>query len=89
MNLAQLVKFSKPVRVFSRVDVASHILYWDNRIAYFEHVFSIGGNEHARVLVKTKFKQGSKTIDPSRLIGVCGERKPQHLSDWDNVVDAL
>ncbi len=89
VNLAQLVKFSKPVQVFSQVKVSSHILYWDHRIVYFEHVFSIDGNQHARVLVKTKFKRGGKTIDPNRLIGLCDEHKPQFISDWDNAVNAL
>ncbi|OGB26612.1 MAG: hypothetical protein A3I66_03440 [Burkholderiales bacterium RIFCSPLOWO2_02_FULL_57_36] len=89
VNVSQLVKFSKPVKVFSRVAVTSQIIYWDARFAYFEHLFLIRGERHACVLVKTKFKQARKTVEAARLIGSCGKDKPQYLNDWDDAIGVL
>jgi hypothetical protein len=89
VNTSQLVKFSKPIKVFSRVDVASWIIFWDEKCAYFEHEFLIHGKRHAQVLVKTKFEHGSRTIAPITLIGTCIGGKPDYLSEWDNAVDAM
>ena len=89
VNLSQLVKFSKPVKVFSRVEVVSQIIFWDARCVYFEHIFLVRGDRHACVLVKTKFERKGDTIPPSQLIGECGKDKPRYLSDWDDLINAL
>lgn len=89
VNVSQLVKFSKPIKIFTRVDVVSRIVFWDEKCAYFEHEFLMMGKRHAQVLVKTKFKQGSITIAPTTLIGACIDSKPHYLSDWDNALDAI
>lgn len=89
VNVSQIIRFSKPVKVFSGVEIVSRIIYWDERIAYFEHLFLVRGDRCACVLVKTKFKQGSKTIEPAGVIGTCSQDKPQYLNDWDNLINAL
>ena len=89
VNVAQLAKFSLPVKIFSRIEVTSQIVYWDKRFVYFEHSFSMHDTKYACVLVKTKFKNGSKTVEPAVLIGSCGKDKPQYLNDWDNAINAL
>jgi acyl-CoA thioesterase FadM len=89
VNLSQLVKFSAPINLFSLVDVTSQIIYWDSRSVYFEHVFLMHGKKYACVLVKTKFKHGSKTVEPAALLGSCGNDKPQYLNDWDHAINAM
>lgn len=89
VNISQIVKFSKPVKVFSHVEVVSQIIYWDARCVYFEHLLMVDRERHACVLVKTKFKQGRKTVEPARLIGACNKDKPQYLNDWDDLINAL
>ncbi|WP_158590453.1 thioesterase family protein [Noviherbaspirillum cavernae] len=69
VNASQLIKFSRPIRIFTKLEIETGIAYWDDKCAYFEHVFSVRGEKYARVFVKVKFKKGGKTIDPAHLVG--------------------
>lgn len=89
VNLAQMVKFTRPVRVFSRVTVTSRIAFWDEKSAIFEHCFSAGDLACATVLVRMKFKKAGRTIAPSRVLGACGAAKPQHLADWEQLITSM
>jgi acyl-CoA thioesterase FadM len=89
VNASQLIKFAAPIKVFSVVEVDSGIIYWDEKCAYFEHVFSVHGRKCASILVKMKFKKGSKTIAPDGLIGQCGQSKPLSLTHWDEAIHAI
>ena len=89
VNLAQLIKFARPVPVFSRVTVVSHVAYWDEKSAVFEHLFSLRGAQCARVLVRMKFKRHGRTVAPSIVLGTCLVEKPRHLTDWENLISIL
>lgn len=86
VNASQLVRFSRPVRLFSRVTVASQVVYADARCAYFHHVFTVGTLLHADVFVKMKFKKGRLTIAPSELLGSFAGSKPDLLQHWDDTL---
>jgi acyl-CoA thioesterase FadM len=86
VNASQLVRFSRPVRLFSRVSVASQVVFADTRCAYFHHVFSVGTAVHADVLVKMKFKKGRLTIPPAELLGMFPGPKPALLQHWDDTL---
>ena len=64
VNVAQLVRFVRPVPVFSRVRVATRLLHADDKCAYFCHTLHSQGHVAAEVLVKMKFKQGRMTVPP-------------------------
>ncbi|WP_394781630.1 thioesterase family protein [Undibacterium sp.] len=92
VNASQMVKFSKPVRLFSRVCVQTEIVFADDKCAYFSHAFFVRGKRHGEVLVKMKFKQGALTVPPQQLLGrmdMLGNTKPAHLQSWDDALDAL
>lgn len=88
VNASQLVRFAKPVRMFSPVTVETEIAWWDDKCAWFSHRFRVGDAVHGQVWVKMKFKQGRLTLDPRRLIGETSRTKPEHLSLWDRALDA-
>lgn len=89
VNVSQLIKFSRPIKLFSKVEIESKIIYWDSKCAYFEHAFFVSGQACGSALVKMKFKHGNKTIDPTGLIGQCGSSKLQYLHDWDDAINAI
>ncbi|WP_395058371.1 thioesterase family protein [Polaromonas sp.] len=86
VNASQLVRFTRPVRLFSRVAVASKVIHADDKCAYFHHVFTVGALIHADVFVKMKFKKGRLTIAPAELLGNFAGPKPALLQHWDNTL---
>lgn len=88
VNAAQLVRFARPVRLFSRVTVTSQVVHADAKFAYFHHVFTVGTVLHADVAVKMKFKKGRLTIAPSELLGGFDGPKPAWLQHWDDTLAA-
>lgn len=89
VNLAQLVRFSRPIAMFQRVRVDSEVVFADDRCAWFSHTFWRGSERHAQVLVKMKFKKGGITLSPARFVDAAGCEKPPHLADWDRALGAL
>lgn len=67
VNLAQQVRFLRPIKLFIRVGVATRLLYADDKRAYFLHALHSRGTLAAEVLVKRKFKRGGRTLEPSTL----------------------
>lgn len=88
VNTSQLVRFARPVRLFSRVSVASQVIHADAKCAYFRHEFSVGTVLHAEVFVKMKFKKGRLTITPALLLGSFASPKPACLQRWDDMLAA-
>ena len=88
VNASQLVRFARPVRLFSRVAVASQVMYADDKCAYFHHVFTVGTLLHAEVFVKMKFKKGRLTIAPAELLGSFAGPKPALLQHWNDTLAA-
>lgn len=68
VNVAQLVKFARPVSIFSRVRVETQLIYADEKCAYFSHVMYTREGHAAEVLVKMKFKMGRITVAPSSFL---------------------
>jgi len=89
VNVAQLVKFMKPIRLFERVRVESAVVCTDERCAYFSHVLFVGDRTCAEVLVKMKFKRGSVTVSPVDILGSNASGKPPHIERWDQTLEAM
>jgi acyl-CoA thioesterase FadM len=70
VNVAQLVKFTKPVPVFRRVRVETQLIYADNKCAYFSHTMHSGNGPAAEVLIKMKFRKGRITVAPFSFLPV-------------------
>jgi acyl-CoA thioesterase FadM len=68
INVAQLVKFVRPVSIFSRVRVETQLIYADDKCAYFSHTMHCQGGLAAEVLVKMKFKKGRITVPPQTFL---------------------
>jgi acyl-CoA thioesterase FadM len=84
VNAAQLIKFSKPINMFSHVKVITQVIYLDDKFTYFEHVLSARNKSCATVLVKMKFKKGKLTVNPTEILGAFAGRKAAHLQAWDD-----
>jgi acyl-CoA thioesterase FadM len=89
VNASQLVKFSRPIAMFTRVRVETAIIFADDKFAWFSHAMFVGAEPHAEVLVKMKFKKGSLTVRPGELIAQRFDAKPPQLEAWDRALEAM
>ncbi len=89
VNVAQLVRFIRPVRMFTRVRVETSIVFADEKCAYFSHTLFVRGQRHGEVLVRMKFKMGAITVPPRALIGDHPAARPPHILAWDRALDAM
>lgn len=89
VNASQLIKFSRPIAMFSRVRIETELVFADDKCAYFSHSFFVGERKHSEVLVKMKFKAGPLTVRPSDLIGCRFTAKPAPLEQWDQALASL
>jgi acyl-CoA thioesterase FadM len=89
VNVAQLVKFARPVAMFSRVRVATLLIHADTKCAYFSHTLHTHSGQAAEVLVKMKFKKGSITIPPSAFLPHSFRAMPEKVSSWESVLKVL
>jgi acyl-CoA thioesterase FadM len=88
VNVAQLVKFSRPVPMFSRVRVETSLLYADGKCAYFSHLLHARGGQAAEVLVKMKFKKGRLTLAPASFLRFHFAEVPVKIRNWELALQA-
>ena len=55
VNASQLVRFDRPIGMFTRVRIETAVLCADDKFTWFAHTLWVGDTEHAEVLVKMKF----------------------------------
>jgi acyl-CoA thioesterase FadM len=89
VNVAQLVKFTRPVSIFSRVRVETRLIYADGKCAYFSHAVHATGTKAAEVLVKMKFKKGRMTVAPSTLLSTSFAKMPVEVRNWEPALEVL
>jgi acyl-CoA thioesterase FadM len=89
VNASQLVKFIKPIGVFTRVRVETSIVYADSKCAYFSHSLFVRDRQHAEVLVKMKFKRAAVTVPPADVIAGLPSTKHESLIAWDRSLEAI
>ncbi len=70
VNVVQLLKFVRPVSIFSRIRVETQLIYTDEKCAYFSHIMNTRDGQAAEVLVKMKFKMGRMTVAPSSFLPI-------------------
>lgn len=85
VNLAQSARFVRPLRLLQPFTVTTRVVGTDGKHAYFSHRFTSAQGEHAEVLVKMKFKIGSRTVPPRQLLG----EHPEPASPSLQALDAL
>ncbi len=86
VNASQLVRFDRPIGMFTRVRIETAVLCADDKFTWFAHTLWVGDTAHAEVLVKMKFKQGRRTVNPSEVLGVCPADKPARVLAWDEAL---
>lgn len=89
VNASQLVRFARPIGMFSRVRVETAIVFADDKCAYFSHTLYVADQAHGEVLVKMKFKRGPVTVQPRQLLGDSSLPKPPQLQAWDRALEAM
>ena len=89
VNASQLVKFARPIGMFSRVRVETAIIFADDKCAYFSHALFVADQPCGEVLVKMKFKRGPVTVRPRDLLGDSVRLKPVQLQAWDSTLSAM
>ncbi len=85
VNLGQASALHRPLRLFQSFVVSTKVVCVDEKHAYFSHIFSSAAGEHARVLVKAKFKQGSRTVPPHAVLGVQPTEKSIEIQALDRL----
>jgi acyl-CoA thioesterase FadM len=89
VNVAQLVKFMRPIAVFSRATVETRLIYADEKCAWFSHAIHARGAQAAEVLVKMKFKKGRVTVPPSEFLACKFDAVPTKIASWESALNAL
>ncbi|MDG9922814.1 MULTISPECIES: thioesterase family protein [unclassified Pseudomonas] len=83
VNLAQQVRFLRPIGLFSRVRVETRLLYADEKCAYFQHALHVRDNLAAEVLVKMKFKKAGRTLAPATFLAFSFDAMPDAVRHWE------
>ena len=86
VNVAQLVKFAKPVSIFSRIRVETQLLYADEKCAYFAHLMYSRHGQVAEVLVKMKFKKGRITVAPNLFMPLSFAKVPKKVLSLESAL---
>jgi acyl-CoA thioesterase FadM len=89
VNVAQIVKFVKPVSIFSRIRVETQLIYADEKCTYFAHVMYSRQEQVAEVLVKMKFKTGRITVAPSVFLPISFEIVPEKVQGLESALASL
>lgn len=86
VNASQLVRFDRPIGMFTRVRMETAVLCADDKFTWFVHTLWVRETVHAEVLVKMKFKQGRRTVRPTEVLGPCPIDKPARVLAWDQAL---
>lgn len=70
------VQFRRELRIFQRFELVTRLVAWDEKWFYIEHRFEVGGDLHARGLVRGVIKEGRKTVAPAELLRAAGHEGP-------------
>ncbi|WP_043311808.1 acyl-CoA thioesterase [Pseudomonas sp. ML96] len=88
VNVAQQVRFLRPIALFSRVRVETRLMHADDKCAYFCHRLQVRGELAAEVLVKMKFKKGGRTLAPATFLAHGFASAPERVSSWEAALQA-
>lgn len=89
VNVGMVVKFLRPVPVFSVVRVESRVVYADEKCAFFASTLHVRGERAAEVLVKMKYKKRGVTVDPRRLLRMRFDEVPVGVRKWDEALGGM
>ena len=89
VNVAQIVKFAKPVSLFSRIRVETQLIYADEKCAFFAHVMYSRQEKVAEVLVKMKFKTGRITVAPILFLPLSFAEVPEKVLGLESALATL
>ncbi|MBK0392786.1 thioesterase family protein [Ramlibacter algicola] len=85
VNVVQAAHFARPLRLLDAYTVTTRVECADDKHAYASFRFATEAGVHATVLLKTKFKQGRRTIAPRELLGECPSEKPELVQPLDRL----
>ena len=85
--------YHREIPPFARFEIASRLIWWDERYMYFEHRFERAGREAARVVVRSVFSGGGRILRPAEVLarlGHTGDAPPPtpELEHWARMREA-
>lgn len=68
LTQSELIQYRRACRIFTFVDVTTRLLWWDEKMAYFEHRVSQGDTVSAIVFSRGAFYKGKERVPADRLV---------------------
>jgi hypothetical protein len=68
LTQSELTQYRRACRIFTFVDVTTTVLWWDEKMAYFEHRITQGDTVSAIVFSRGAFFKGKERVPAERLV---------------------
>ena len=85
---SELIHYRRAVKLFTKVEVTTTLIWWDDKMAYFEHRIAQGETLFAVIYSRGTFFKGRERIAPSQcvvdLVGVPLPEKPAIVDYWES-----
>ncbi|MCB2225667.1 MAG: thioesterase family protein [Desulfarculaceae bacterium] len=91
---ATTTRFWKPLKLFTRFELTTRIVWWDEKWIYLQHEMHQGGHQAAQALAKLVVKGKGGTVPPAELAREMGlsvepPEPPSGLVHWGSWEEAL
>jgi hypothetical protein len=91
---ATLIRYRKSLLPFERFTVRSHVVCWDEKWIYFEHILERRGEVAAHAYVRGLLRGKSGNVKPHELLELAGvpqmqsPEMPEAVAAWKALLDA-
>jgi acyl-CoA thioesterase FadM len=91
---ATFIRYKKSLLPFERFTVRSHVVCWDEKWIYFEHILERRGEVAAHAYVRGLFRGKSGNVKPHELLEFAGipsmqsPEMPEAVAAWKAILDA-
>ncbi|MDJ0926845.1 MAG: thioesterase family protein [Gammaproteobacteria bacterium] len=83
---SELIHYRRAIKLFTTVEVATTLIWWDDKMAYFEHRISQGETVFAVIYSRGTFFKGRERIPPMQcvvdLVGIQPPDQPAIVDFW-------
>ena len=88
---AEIIRFQRAIKLFSKVDVVTTLFYWDDKMVYYEHRIIVKGELASRGFSRGAMWSKQGRINPHDFVNV-GPYKgdiPEVVVNWCKTDDAI